>query len=94
MRDRVVVSSVETFIVSLPRDVPYLGPLGPGESVNAKGYFVRRGNRFREMLLRLSVVAFEIKRSSRRQVRLVGVRGLFEHLGVKSKRFVLLPFPT
>jgi len=41
----VVVRSVETFVVSLPRDVPYLGPLGPGESVNAKGYFVRRGNR-------------------------------------------------
>src|SRR5215475_13126806 len=40
-----VVRSVETFIVSLPRDVPYLGPLGPGEAVNAKGYFVRRGNR-------------------------------------------------
>ena len=38
-------ASVETFIVSLPRDVPYLGPLGPGEAVNAKGYFVRRGNR-------------------------------------------------
>jgi L-alanine-DL-glutamate epimerase-like enolase superfamily enzyme len=39
------IRSVETFIVSLPRDVPYLGPLGPGETVNAKGYFVRRGNR-------------------------------------------------
>ncbi len=31
--------------MSLPREVPYLGPLGPGESVNAKGYIVRRGNR-------------------------------------------------
>lgn len=39
------IASVETFIISLPRDVPYLGPLGPGESVNEKGYFVRRGNR-------------------------------------------------
>src|SRR4051812_13123421 len=38
------VSSVETFIVTLPRDVPYLGPLGPGESVNARGYVVRHGN--------------------------------------------------
>lgn len=45
MVDRAVIATVETFIVSLPRDVPYLGPLGPGESVNAKGYFVRRGNR-------------------------------------------------
>ena len=39
------VQTVETFIVSLPRDVPYLGPLGPGEEVNARGYFIRRGNR-------------------------------------------------
>ena len=39
------ITSLEAFAVSLPRDVPYLGPLGPGESVNAKGYIVRRGNR-------------------------------------------------
>jgi galactonate dehydratase len=39
------VGSVESCIVSLPRDAPYLGPLGPGEEVNAKGYFVRRANR-------------------------------------------------
>jgi galactonate dehydratase len=39
------VASLEAFAVSIPRDVPYLGPLGPGESVNAKGYIVRRGNR-------------------------------------------------
>jgi len=25
--------------------VPYLGPLGAAETVNAKGYFVRAGNR-------------------------------------------------
>jgi L-alanine-DL-glutamate epimerase-like enolase superfamily enzyme len=37
--------SLEAFAVSMPRDVPYLGPLGPGESINAKGYLVRRGNR-------------------------------------------------
>ena len=39
------IRSVETFVVALPRDVPYLGPLGDGESVNERGYFVRRGNR-------------------------------------------------
>lgn len=39
------IQSVETFVVSLPREVPYLGPLGPGETVNERGYFVRRGNR-------------------------------------------------
>jgi L-alanine-DL-glutamate epimerase-like enolase superfamily enzyme len=45
MISQAVVRSVETFVVSLPRDVPYLGPLGPGESINEKGYFVRSGNR-------------------------------------------------
>jgi galactonate dehydratase len=39
------VRAIEACAVSLPRDVPYLGPLGPGESINAKGYIVRRGNR-------------------------------------------------
>jgi L-alanine-DL-glutamate epimerase-like enolase superfamily enzyme len=38
------IAAVETFIVTLPRDTPYLGPLGPGEQVNARGYIVRRGN--------------------------------------------------
>ncbi len=38
------VAAIETFIVTLPRDTPYLGPLGPGEAVNARGYVVRRGN--------------------------------------------------
>lgn len=45
MSRAVAVRSVESIVVSLPRDEPYLGPLGPGESINAKGYFVRRGNR-------------------------------------------------
>ena len=39
------IQRVESFIVSIPRDTPYLGPLGPGESVNARGYLVRKGNR-------------------------------------------------
>ena len=39
------IQTVESFIVELPRDVPYLGPLGTGEYVNAKGYIVRRKNR-------------------------------------------------
>jgi L-alanine-DL-glutamate epimerase-like enolase superfamily enzyme len=38
------VASVETFIVTIPRDRPYLGPLAPGEHVNSRGYVVRRGN--------------------------------------------------
>lgn len=38
------IAAVETFIVTLPRDTPYLGPLGPDEQVNARGYVVRRGN--------------------------------------------------
>jgi len=40
-----LIRSLEAFAVSLPRDVPYLGPLREGETVNAKGYIVRRGNR-------------------------------------------------
>jgi L-alanine-DL-glutamate epimerase-like enolase superfamily enzyme len=40
-----VIRSVETIVVALPRDMPYLGPLGEGEQVNERGYFVRRGNR-------------------------------------------------
>jgi len=39
------IRSVETVVVAIPRDVPYLGPLGEGETVNERGYFVRRGNR-------------------------------------------------
>jgi galactonate dehydratase len=39
------IAAVESFIVSLPRDTPYLGPLGPGERVNERGYLVRAGNR-------------------------------------------------
>jgi len=39
------VAALDCCIVSLPRDVPYLGPLQSGESVNAQGYLVRRGNR-------------------------------------------------
>ncbi|SFQ52608.1 galactonate dehydratase [Variovorax sp. OK605] len=39
------IAQVESFIVSLPRDTPYLGPLGPGEQVNERGYLVRQGNR-------------------------------------------------
>jgi galactonate dehydratase len=39
------IRTVEAFIISIPRDVPYLGPLRAGESINQKGYFVRAGNR-------------------------------------------------
>lgn len=40
-----VVKSVDVFAVNIPQEDSYLGSLGPGESVNARGYFVRRGNR-------------------------------------------------
>lgn len=39
------IVKVESFIISIPREVPYLGPLKPGESINARGYLVRKGNR-------------------------------------------------
>lgn len=43
MTDR--IESVAAFVVEIPRDVPYLGPLRPGETVNRRGYIVRQGNR-------------------------------------------------
>ena len=39
------IAKVESFIVSIPRDVPYLGPLRDGEFINDKGYLIRKGNR-------------------------------------------------
>ena len=39
------VANVEAIVVSLPRDTPYLGPLGSNELVDARGYVVRAGNR-------------------------------------------------
>jgi len=39
------IRSIQPIVVALPREVPYLGPLGPGERVNERGYFVRAGNR-------------------------------------------------
>lgn len=38
------VTQVDTFILTIPRTTPYLGPLGPGERVNSRGYLVRKGN--------------------------------------------------
>lgn len=38
------VASIETFVVTVPRDAPYLGPLGADEHVNARGYVLRHGN--------------------------------------------------
>ena len=43
MRDQ--IDHIETFIVTIPRDTPYLGPLRPGERVNERGYLVRTSNR-------------------------------------------------
>ena len=40
-----LIRSVESFIISIPRDTPYLGPLGPGERINERGYLIRTGNR-------------------------------------------------
>ncbi|WP_372617440.1 mandelate racemase/muconate lactonizing enzyme family protein [Falsiroseomonas sp.] len=43
MTDR--IERVTAYIVEIPRDVPYLGPLREGEFVNRRGYIVRSGNR-------------------------------------------------
>jgi galactonate dehydratase len=39
------IACIETFIVTLERDTPYLGPLGPGDRKTPSGYLVRGGNR-------------------------------------------------
>ena len=39
------IVAVETFIISIPREVPYLGPLKEGEAINERGYLIRKGNR-------------------------------------------------
>ncbi|MES2959885.1 MAG: mandelate racemase/muconate lactonizing enzyme family protein [Pseudomonadota bacterium] len=55
------IAKVDAFIVTLPRDTPYLGPLGPGERVSERGYVVRSGNRTiyptndRSVLIRVTV---------------------------------------
>ena len=40
-----VITAVDVFIVRIPREVPYLGPLKDGEAVNERGYLIRKGNR-------------------------------------------------
>lgn len=56
------IAKVECFILTLPRDEPYLGALGSDEPVNARGYFVRQSNRTvyptvdRSILVRLTTV--------------------------------------
>lgn len=39
------IISVDVFIVRIPREVPYLGPLKDGEAINERGYLIRRGNK-------------------------------------------------
>ena len=39
------IKRVETFTITIPREVPYLGELAADEQPNSRGYFVRRGNR-------------------------------------------------
>ncbi|WP_338869165.1 mandelate racemase/muconate lactonizing enzyme family protein [Spirosoma sp. SC4-14] len=42
MTDR--IAKIEVFPISIPREVPYLGPLESGNVQNEKGYFIRPGN--------------------------------------------------
>lgn len=39
-----IIVKIEAFAIKIPRDVPYLGPLG-NLTPNEKGYFVRPGNK-------------------------------------------------
>ncbi|MEY2772481.1 MAG: hypothetical protein RIQ38_2900 [Pseudomonadota bacterium] len=40
-----VIEQVQAMVVSLPRETPYLGPLGPQDRVTEQGYILRHGNR-------------------------------------------------
>lgn len=40
-----VIEQVQAMVVSLPRETPYLGPLGPQDRVTDQGYILRHGNR-------------------------------------------------
>ena len=39
------IQSIEVFPLSIPRPIPYLGPLEDGVKQNEKGYFIRPGNK-------------------------------------------------
>ncbi|MBC7380276.1 MAG: mandelate racemase/muconate lactonizing enzyme family protein, partial [Burkholderiaceae bacterium] len=45
MANSPTIVKIESFIISIPRETPYLGPLGPGERINERGYLVRHGNK-------------------------------------------------
>lgn len=38
------IADIEVYVVDLRQDIPYLGALRDGETVNQAGYFVRKGN--------------------------------------------------
>ena len=65
------IVSVETFIISIPREVPYLGPLKEGEAINERGYLIRKGNRTiypsTDMTLLIKVTGANVTVSSRRR---------------------------
>ena len=58
------VHTIDAFIVTIPRDTPYLGALGPGERVNERGYFVRARNRTVYPAMDRSIAAPAIRASS------------------------------
>lgn len=39
------IKQIDVFPLSIPRDIPYLGPLEEGNKPNEKGYFIRPGNK-------------------------------------------------
>ena len=41
---KTAIKKIETFIITIDRDTPYLGPLAESEHINEKGYIVRQGN--------------------------------------------------
>ena len=72
------VVQIDAFILTVTRDEPYLGALGPGEPPNKRGYFVRQGNKTVYPIFDRSVVVRVITDS--------GVAGWGETYGIVAPK--------
>ena len=75
------VAKIEAFILTIPRDEPYLGGQHSGEVANAKGYFVRKRNRTVYPIMDRSIIV-RVETES-------GIVGWGETYGLVAPRAVL-----
>jgi galactonate dehydratase len=74
-------AKIDAYVLTVPRDEPYLGGLHPGEVVNRQGYFVRKRNRTAYPVVDRSVI-LRLETAS-------GVVGWGETYGLIAPRAVL-----